>query len=92
MGKFAISPDVARLGGSTYELMQSRLALLFAMVQNPHDWKAPINALVNDTAELREALTDAIEHFTATTPRFDVVSPCYMRVTSDGYRNGPAGP
>jgi hypothetical protein len=65
----------------------------FKRVQNPKDWRAPINCVVAeaDPVEL-EKIREAVEFYTATT--------CYVRcqgrdtywVTAVGYRNGPAGP
>jgi len=60
----------------------------FRLVANPTDWKAPIDARV--PADKLVAVVRAIAFYTATsatvTPEGDV-----FRVTSIGYRSGPAG-
>lgn len=67
----------------------------FDAVVNPADWRAPISAVVSFTD--LEPTIRAIQFFTATTPTVSPIpdhcgNPLRFRVTSCGYRNGPAGP
>lgn len=81
MGRFAITDAFA----PDYKQRQITLDSVFSMVQNPHHWKAPINALVTDSAIAREMLSDAITHFTGESPHFESVDGGYVRVTARGY-------
>ena len=76
----------------TRKIEQYRKA--FEKVQNPRDWKAPIDAVV----PLTEADTtiEAIEFYTATKARilrwqFMEDGRAGVHIQADGYRAGPAG-
>ena len=60
----------------------------FEKVQNPNDWKAPINALV-DPADV-DGVTEAVIFYTGTIPEYKR-SGKQVRVTAVGYRMGPCG-
>jgi hypothetical protein len=68
---------------------QKRLQPFFDLVCDPKDWRAPINKIVDQNADL-ELIREAIIFYTATVPKFKIVNDGYL-VYSDGYRNGPAG-
>lgn len=63
----------------------------FNRVANPTDWKARIDAIIPE--DDRFLTFQAIQFFTATDATFVRVpsQPGYLRVTSIGYRQGPAG-
>jgi len=65
----------------------------FKRVQNPDDWRAPIDSMirVNCFAEV-DLICDAIEFYTATTPQVFQLTNNTVRITAAGYRAGPAGP
>ena len=71
---------------------QDQLEAAFAKVQDPTDWRAPIDAVVRgrDIA----VVCEAIVHFTASRPHAALQrdGSSRWRVTADGYRAGPAGP
>ncbi len=73
---------------------QTQLSAAFDLLCDPSDWRAPIDALVPATGV--ELAIAAIEHFTATTPKVGLarypVGLKVWRVSSVGYRAGPAGP
>ena len=73
---------------------QAQLDTAFTLLADPADWRGPIDALVAETG-VGLAIA-AIEHFTATSPNVALaqnpVDNRVWRVTSEGYRNGPAGP
>ena len=81
-----------RIKGLAKEFTHRELTLAFEKVQDPHDWRAPIDCWIdkNDVA-LYEA---AIIYFTGTTPLIFVPSgnTKTWRIKSVGYRNGPCGP
>ena len=64
---------------------------VFNSVKDRDDWKAPIDVLV--LLRHASAVASAIEFFTATEPKIETTE-CLgvLRITSEGYRNGPAGP
>lgn len=74
----------------------SELHRAFDAVTNPLDWRGPINVTI-EREHLEEIggwpiVRQAIEHFTATTPKLLVNPPrriAYIRAA--GYRAGPAG-
>lgn len=69
----------------------NQLQEAFEAVQNPDDWKGPIDSVVHIDA-LAKTLC-AIEYMTGTKPNiFPNVTWPYYNVTSVGYRNGPCGP
>ncbi len=88
MGKFAITAPAAQ----DYASKQAVLEAAFAMVANPSDWRAAIDAEIVNDPGLREMVADAIIHFTATEPTFTFAGPHHVRVQAVGYRAGPAGP
>jgi hypothetical protein len=64
---------------------------LFKLVQDPSDWKAPIEAFIPYGWNIRpEAMNDAIVHFTGTEATITHETNGY-RVKAVGYRNGPCG-
>lgn len=71
------------------------LRAAFKAVENPKDWRAPINATV-DLAQPGSptigAIREAVEWFTATVARVTHVHGALIRVQAIGYRAGPAGP
>ena len=69
---------------------QEELEKGFALVQPTDDWKAPICAVLPTSVDLR-LVRAAITHFTATIPRFTFLGGDKVRVSSIGYRAGPAG-
>lgn len=86
-----------------YTIAEMREA--FDSVSDPQDWKAPIETTATCRAEVDIAVA-AIEFFTATKPKVQkahafaaphkdalvqMATPIYI-ITSEGYRNGPAGP
>lgn len=74
---------------NTYEVERESLLEFFERVQNPLDWKAPIDAFV---PERDFEMTDrAIRFFTATEPKFERMANGWLRVIALGYRLGPAG-
>ena len=67
-----------------------QLDAAFKMVANPMDWKAEIvSAILPEDKDIVEA---AIEFYTATKACFRMSGIGVLIVTSEGYRNGPAGP
>lgn len=79
--------QVVAPGGMTYrELLRT-----FEAVQEPGDWKAPIDILIDERHA--EAVRQAVIFFTATEPKIvQVAATGIARVTAEGYRMGPAGP
>lgn len=78
---------------------RGRLEKAFALVSDPHDWKAPIRAVVLvedlDAAGLTvDDVTESVAFYTATDASVTVlVKPTgAVYVTALGYRAGPAGP
>lgn len=69
---------------------QKDLEKAFDLVKDPEDWRNPIYACIE--SEQKEAVREAIIHFTATEPNFTHVNSSHCIVQADGYRNGPAGP
>ncbi len=67
------------------------LKQVFNLVCDPKDWRAPIAVWVSGEAVL--PVVAAIEFMTATHPSVQL-DPERMKylITSEGYRNGPAGP
>lgn len=63
----------------------------FSKVQNPSDWKGAIDSFCHESE--REPTTKAIAFFTATEAQFEPIPNHrgWLRVTSVGYRQGPAG-
>jgi hypothetical protein len=79
--------DPRRVTG--YRLEQ--LAAAFDRVRHPHDWKAPIRAVI--PAQERPVVEKAVLWFTETVPVFEPVPGEADRlvVMAPGYRQGPAG-
>lgn len=75
----------------------TRLRPAWELVAPEPDWRAPIGAWVT-AAELEEAGTtlgeieEAVAFFTATPTLILPAGPGRWRVSSPGYRAGPAGP
>lgn len=72
-----------------YRLEQ--LAAAFDRVRHPHDWKAPIRAVI--PARERVVVAMAVLWFTETVPEFEPAPGETDRlvVMAPGYRQGPAG-
>ena len=72
---------------------EPELNAAFRRVQDPRDWRNPIDCVVTelDRAEL-EKIQDAVEFYTATECKVTPLGGASYRITADGYRNGPAGP
>lgn len=70
--------------------------VLFNLVCDLKDWRAPIDAVVDlpseEPAAFLNNLREAVIHYTATVPDFQGLPEGKVRVTATGYRNGPAGP
>lgn len=64
----------------------------FAEIHDPWDWKAPIDAIIQ--ADKLDLYSDACQFMTATALKVAEILHYgkMLRVTSDGYRAGPAGP
>lgn len=74
------------VGGMDFEQAQTYRKAMFSLVENRQHWKDPIDAIVRDTPEMRDALTDAIAHFTGSVPTFYGNASGLMRVVAAGYR------
>jgi hypothetical protein len=68
---------------------QERMHDAFNAVAEPNDWKAPIDTIVPLEADV-ETIVEAIEFFTAA-KAVVTKDEFHFHITSDGYRNGPAG-
>ena len=77
--------------GETFTIAELRTA--FEKVQNPDDWKGPIEAVI--PLGDRKVTEASVEFFTATKAQIElhmyIYPPC-VSVRSVGYRMGPAGP
>jgi len=68
---------------------QALLRFAFAQIQNPTDWKAPIDCIVPfATASVYH---EAIEFITGTTPTSERAPGGAFRLQAVGYRAGPCG-
>jgi hypothetical protein len=79
-----------------FDAAQARAKSLFDLVACKHDWKAPINGVLEDPA-LLGPVSEAVIHFTATVPTITPVmikgrKTLLYKVKAAGYRAGPAGP
>jgi len=76
------------------EITVDQLQAVFGLLHNPDDWKAPIDCEVMANDKQKKLIAEAINFMTATDAEFEVLEPSInkYRVTSIGYRNGPAGP
>jgi hypothetical protein len=62
------------IGGMTYEQAQLYRGAIFDLVKNPLGWKLPIDAVVPcNSVALANAITDAVIHFTGSTPQIEAV-------------------
>lgn len=61
----------------------------FNAVKDPRDWKAPISTTV--PKESKDLVVAAIEFYTATIPVVAEMINGHFAISSEGYRNGPAG-
>lgn len=76
----------------TYGYGEEALKKAFGAVCDPDDWRGPISALVK--GEAIAVTVAAIQFYTATTPKVETVyktDTIFFKITSEGYRNGPAG-
>lgn len=66
----------------------------FDRLADPDDWRGPIDATIE--AEFRREVEAAVIFYTATVPTFEPAGTRgkvkLVRVRSEGYRMGPAGP
>lgn len=71
---------------------QPFLEAAFSAVQNPADWKAPIDYILRASTDepLVKLICEAIEHFTATKATVTEIESQLVRIQADGYRLGPA--
>lgn len=73
---------------------QEQLQAAFTKVQDKAHWKNPINTVVDATENLH-LIREAIIHFTATVPTFDILKVTEegtkVAVRAVGYQDGPAG-
>ena len=69
----------------------AQLRAAFELVQNPIDWRAPIDFRGDMHPEDVEAAKVAIEFFTATKATVVEINGDVI-IQADGYRAGPAGP
>lgn len=75
---------------SQYGFTRGDLKKVFDMICNPTDWKVPIAISVG--GEMVIPVVEAIKFFTATNAKVSLnVDTMRYLVTSEGYRNGPAG-
>lgn len=73
-----------------FDAAQAAARRVFELVCDADDWKAPIDAWVDVDAV--GAIARAVEFFTATAIEVAEQAGGRARVTSIGYRMGPAGP
>lgn len=73
-------------------LSQDQLRTAFENVQDPTDWRGPIDFAGDMHPEDVAATVAAIRHFTATEPKVSTLANGETRIESVGYRMGPAGP
>lgn len=75
---------------SIWGFTRGQLHEVFNMVTDPSDWRGPISGWVPATQVVM--VVEAVKFFTATNPKvsFDCIT-MQCLVTSEGYRNGPAG-
>ena len=84
--------------GNTDAARQEILRAAFNVLCNPVDWKAPINALLDPQDANIGLYIEAVQFMTATAPSLFITNnPApmggyYLRLVSEGYRAGPAGP
>jgi len=72
-----------------YEARVPLMKKAFEKVQNPHDWKEPIEAWIPE--EEWDITRDAVIFYTATTPCIVSWLGSLILIRADGYRRGPAG-
>ena len=72
---------------------QKVLKDIFSGLQDPDDWKAPIDRVVDPSdEEMLDVYCYAVRYFTATEPTLQALCDGRYRIKSEGYRAGPAGP
>lgn len=76
-------------------ITHTELKRIFELIEDKNHWKNPIAKTIDlNTKEFDgvslEAITDAIEFFTATLPTFTALGHREYRVAAIGYTNGPA--
>ena len=71
---------------------EEQLKAAFKAVQNPDDWKAPIETIIEATEEEIDMVEFAITFYTASPPTISKQPDGRWYVASAGYRMGPAGP
>ena len=69
---------------------QEQLHDALSAVQDPDDWRNPIDAVIE--ADQLDITLEAIAHFTGTNAEYFERDDSTYEVTSVGYRNGPCGP
>lgn len=76
-----------------HKVKKSALSASFDWVADKNDWRAPIDAVIDPSDDRLQFLLIAVRFFTGTELKFHGVGePGKVRVTADGYRNGPCGP
>lgn len=72
--------------------LQPEREAIFALVADPEDWKAEIEAFIPWGMNIApEVVMDAVQHFTGAGVTITRETYGYT-VKSDGYRKGPCGP
>jgi len=75
---------------------RDRLDRVFRLVQNPHDWRARINSVVDvshpDIGGDLSVIFEAVSFFTGTNASIVALGGTKFRCMALGYRNGPCGP
>lgn len=83
------APERVPTENDIYEVLRKT----FDAICDPTDWKAPVHAVVSRDGTVSVGLyADAIEFMTGTKPMLFVVDESHIRIVSEGYRLGPAGP
>lgn len=77
------------ISGPDYIFTRQDLSTALDRIVDSSDWKGPIDKVIPRTT--LKVSQVACEFFTATTLNVFVIDDDYVRVTSPGYRAGPAG-
>jgi len=73
---------------------EPELNAAFKRVENPQDWRAPIDVTIRckNPGEAFDLITTAVMFYTATEAVVTYLGKGMYHVKATGYRNGPAGP
>ncbi|MGH9316895.1 MAG: hypothetical protein ACRD1P_07300 [Thermoanaerobaculia bacterium] len=82
----AFAAELEKRYGFTLEQLDEA----FNKVRTDGDWRAPIDAIIDEAD--RGAVDAAVIYFTATEATFTSAGDGRLRVIAAGYRMGPAGP